>query len=162
MSPNIENLSKTLSNDHKILSALHRLGPMGFTQINNTLDSSPRTISKHLKNLCSNGMIEKRDRVYRITAAGLASLEDIRKQLTDISKLKSPAKSRRLYDCIVTVTAIRPSRHGTLSTLEVSLPRRIELKERHALSRALRQASHIIHAAIPEDTDRYETTITGQ
>ena len=160
---NVANQFKELRNQDAILKALRSRGSSRFTDIVRETGLSTRTMSKHLKSLCSRGLIAKLGARYEVTGMGLeflGSLKDQLEKFDQYSKIQSARSLTRHY--AVEVTTIGPfSSHHCLGVFYITRPRALQPQERQQMDRALTKAMHTITASIPNGSREFGVRITG-
>jgi DNA-binding Lrp family transcriptional regulator len=166
MPANITNEFRVLESVNLILTALENLKPMRYKEIEERTGVSSRTLSKHLRDLVTRGLIDKRDRRYCITSIGLQYLPRLADQLGNFRQCKMTLASlggkRLMRHTAVEVTRITPS-ETCVGIVHVSVPRRVESSERYKMDRALTNALYTIadSLSLPKDFKEFTITITG-
>jgi DNA-binding HxlR family transcriptional regulator len=160
---NIENEFKELRNQHTILKYLKSRGSSRFTESLRETRFSSRTLSKHLKSLCSRGLIAKLGARYEVTGMGLEFLGSLKDQLAKFDQYRKIRSARSLTrDYAVEVTTIGPfGSHHCLGIFHITRPRVLELQERQQMDRALTKVMHTITASIPKGSREFGVRITG-
>jgi len=155
---------KKLPNDQKYLRAKHRVlkclasadSALGFNELQEKASVSTRTLAKHLKNLDPT-TVQKEGEKYRVTDAGRQLVRDIEHALETWTK-KGGARQSQVET--VEVYSIGP-KHFCRGTVKATSTRRLLLKERKRLDKAITLAIRTFSSIVPEDSTDWRVSISS-
>jgi DNA-binding HxlR family transcriptional regulator len=164
MPANITNEYEMLRREDAILGVLRNLELARFNEILEKARVSSRTLSKHLERLVNRGLIQKEDREYRITKAGVGYLSQLPSKLEKFRqhkmRLLSANVRQDLQDHAVEVTRISAS-ETCIGIIRLSVRRERKFSESSSIDRALTVAMRTIRECVPPDCEQYNVTISG-